>query len=504
MSKKYEILDSLLEFAEILSGQNDYQETLRIVTLKASVMVNAGTSLILMINPQTRETIKTIFKQGKEIQHDRYRLVHISVSGWVFNHKKSILSPDIKNDERFEGQVFRHIAVRSVIGVPFKLESIIVGCLLLINAASDSVFTENDLAIIQKLCVIASPYLRNAQKLKAYFEAPLPEATLRSKYQAAGLIGKSAQFTGFLRAIEAAAHCDVRVLLEGQTGTGKALVAKAIHQFSARSTQPFLAIDCGTIPENLIESELLGHKRGAFTGATTDRKGLLEEATGGTLFLDEIGNLPISMQTKLLRVLQEGEIRPLGSNITRKVNVRVICATSSSLRDLIKTGRFREDLFYRLYVYPIFVPSLQERREDIVLLANYFLKKFASQQQKQTQSFHETLLDFMKQRAWPGNIRELENFVERLVTLASPDADTIGLTETPPDLKDEYEEYTLETTSGMRQSLQDVLNEYEKNQISDALIKCNWNQSQAARLLKLSKSNIRFRMTKLNIKRIEE
>ena len=284
MSKKYEILDSLLEFAEILSEQNDYQETVRIVTLKASVMVNTGTSLIMMINPQTRETIKTIFKQGKEIQHDRYRLVHISVSGWVFNHKKSILSADIKNDERFEGQVFRDIAVKSVIGVPFKLEGIIVGCLLLINTRSGSVFTENDLAIIQKLCVIASPYLRNAQKLKAYFETPLPAATLRSKYQATGLIGKSAHFIGFLRAIEAAANCDVRVLLEGQTGTGKELVAKAIHQFSARSTQPFLAIDCGTIPENLIESELFGHKRGAFTGATTDRKGLFEEATGGTLF----------------------------------------------------------------------------------------------------------------------------------------------------------------------------------------------------------------------------
>ena len=204
------------------------------------------------------------------------------------------------------------------------------------------------------------------------------------------------------------------------------MLARAIHTFSARNNKPFVAIDCGAIPLNLVESELFGHVKGAFTGATTDRKGLFAEADSGTLFIDEIASLPIDMQAKLMRVLQEGEIRPIGSNSTHKVDVRVIAAGSTSIRQLVDAGQLREDLYYRLHVYPIPVPSLRERQRDIPILANHFLSKFAGQQGKRAQAFHEEITDFMRIRPWPGNIRELENFVERLVTLCPPNMEIVS------------------------------------------------------------------------------
>jgi DNA-binding NtrC family response regulator len=206
-----------------------------------------------------------------------------------------------------------------------------------------------------------------------------------------------------LHAVEAAAKCDVRVLLDGKTGTGKELIARSIHNFSSRSDAPFVAIDCGAIPNNLIESELFGHKRGAFTGANTDRAGLFSEANHGTLFMDEINNLPFDMQSKLLRVLQEGEFRPVGSDKIVKTNVRIIAASSIPLKTMVDEKAFREDLFFRLHVYPIDIPDLKERQEDIPILANHFLSRYAKQQNKKTTHFHEEMTEFMKQQPWEGN-----------------------------------------------------------------------------------------------------
>lgn len=333
-----------------------------------------------------------------------------------------------------------------------------------------------------------------------YFESPVPEDSLLAKYRALGLLGKSQKFVELLQSIEAAARCDVRIYLKGETGTGKELIARAIHKLSHRSEQKFLAIDCGAIPENLIESELFGHTKGAFTGANRERKGLFEEAHGGTLFMDEIGNLPMNMQAKLMRVLQEGEIRPIGSNVSRKIDVRIISATSSALNDLVQQGVFREDLFYRLHVYPIYVPPLNERQDDIALIGNFFLKKFAKEQQKKAEAFHESILRYMKKRPWPGNVRELENFVERMLTMASPSAIEITRELIPADLASDFEEFTsTDTSPEWKHSLADKLQAYEEQVIRKALEECDWNKSRAARLLKISETNIRFRMQKLNI-----
>jgi DNA-binding NtrC family response regulator len=337
------------------------------------------------------------------------------------------------------------------------------------------------------------------------FAAPIPEATLLTKYEALGLLGRSKKFIELLQAIEAAARCEVRVLLEGQSGTGKELIARAIHRLSSRSHGAFVAIDCGAIATNLIESELFGHVKGAFTGATTDRKGLLQEADGGTLFMDEIANLPLDMQAKFMRVLQEGEVRPVGSNKTRRVNVRLISASSVPLRKLVDEQKFREDLFFRLHVYPLHVPSLDERQEDIPLLAHFFLKKFASQQGKPVESFHEEILDFMQQRRWAGNIRELENFVERFVALASQNVKILDrdfLKRLPPDLRNEWQSFDAQRLeTGAAKPLHDVLAEYEKQVVRQALIANQWNLAKTARALRVAEQTLRYRMSKLGIVR---
>jgi Nif-specific regulatory protein len=430
--------ESLFELTAVLGQQTDFQEILRVVSLQAATLFDAEVASLVMINPRTQNTVKTIIKEGKETDRRRYQLAQSNVIGWVSKQKQSFLSADLKTDSRFSAGLFEDAPVRSILCAPLQSEGNSIGYLLVINKSGDGAFDATDLQLLEKMAAITAPFLSNVQKLQEYFHTALPEAALLTKYEPLGLLGKGKSFLELLQAIEAAARCDVRVLLEGQSGTGKERIARAIHQLSGRKDHPFVAIDCGAIPENLIESELFGHAKGAFTGATYERKGLFEEAHRGTLFMDEIANLPYDMQAKLLRVLQEGEIRVVGSNKPRKVEVRIISASSSSLRQLVEQHKFREDLFYRLHVYPIHVPTLNERREDIPLLANHFLKKFAREQQKPAESFHGALLNFMQQRQWSGNVRELENFVERLVTLASPDMAVLNSKILPAEFQKEF------------------------------------------------------------------
>ncbi|NIT58238.1 MAG: GAF domain-containing protein [Phycisphaerae bacterium] len=495
-------LEALIESAIMLGQQSDFQEVLRLVAQKAASLMQADVVLIMMINPQTRDTVKTIYTEGKEVSKQDYHFVHANISGWVIENNRAFLTLDLKKDSRFRKDIFKGIPIKPVMCVPLRIESTTIGTLLLLSESSKASFSEEGLSYLEKFAAIVSPFLRNVQEIQRYFQAHLPEQALLAKYEAIGLLGKSKKFIELLQALEAAARCDVRVLLEGKTGTGKELIARAIHKFSARGDGPFMAIDCGAIPQNLLESELFGHKKGAFTGADFDRKGLLAEADGGSLFMDEINNLPIEMQAKLMRVLQEGEVRPLGSSKTTKVDVRFIAASSIPLRKLVDSGEFREDLFFRLHVYPISVPDLNERREDISLLANHFLKTFSEQQKKKASSFHEDVLDFIKQRPWPGNIRELENFVERLVTVAPPDASNITADMFPPDLYEELSRFhTKRNSLSNSKSLREQLQTCEAQIIKQALIECHWNQSKAARKLRTSEKNIRYKIKKLNIKK---
>jgi transcriptional regulator with GAF, ATPase, and Fis domain len=497
--QKYE---SLIDLASILGKQNEFDEILRIVTTHALSLFNADVASVVMINPRTDNTIKTIIRNGKKSEQQRHHFVQTNVVGWVNKNMQAFITNNLKEDNRFSKNLFKDTPVKSLMCVPLYSEGTAIGYILVLNENEKDIYTQQNLTFLNNFGAVVAPYLSNLQRISEYFEAPLSESMLFAKYEELGLLGKSKKFKELLKALESAAKCDVRVLLEGQSGTGKELIAKAIHNLSQRKDHPFIAVDCGAIPEQLMESEFFGHVKGAFTGASQDRKGLFEEANCGTLFMDEISNLPFDMQSKLLRVLQENEIRVIGSNQIVKVDVRIIAASSPPLRDLVENKKFREDLYYRLHVYPIQVPTLNERREDIPFLAIHFLNRFSKEQNKKIDSFNLSVIKYLQNRFWEGNIRELENFIERLVTLTPEKKKTIDTKVIPKEYLDEYKRITAdEYLKPPVKPLHKSIEEYEKELIKQALVNNNWNQSKAARKLKISERAIRYRMEKLGIKK---
>lgn len=502
MIQQYEHNEVIFELAKILGQQTDFQEVVRLVANKAAQLLDADLALILMLNPATRKTVKTIFKNGKSIEQKMYRDIHIHIGGWIINNQEPFLSFNIHKDGRFEKDLFEKTPVKSVAGVPLIIEGIIIGALILLYKDAADFNNKQLIQSLENVAAVSVPFLRNVQIIREYFDTSLPESALLVKYANAGLIGKSPRFIEMLHAIEAATKCDARVLLIGKTGTGKELIARAIHNFSAKSKYPFIAIDCGAIPNTLLESEFFGHTRGAFTGAYAERQGLFMKANGGTLFLDEINNLKYEMQSRLLRVLEEGEVRPVGSDRTFKTEVRIITASSVPLRSLVEDNSFREDLFYRLHVYPIYIPDLTERNEDISLLASHFLNLYTRLQHKNAHDFHEEVIDFFKQRSWDGNIRELENFVQRLVTVAEEDVKTINADFFTADLMAELNQFREKRKRfKSNKSVKDQVQNFEAQLIRQTLIECNWNQSEAARRLNTSEKNIRYKIKILRIRK---
>ncbi len=492
----------LIELAAFLVQQNDYEQILRITAHHIASTLHADSALILLINPQTRQTVKTVVREGKMDENRKYRHVHDQLCGWILENRQPLLVENIRTDQRFENLLLKDLKVNSVLGAPIQIEGILIGVLLALNLQGSRIFGQDDVEYLKSVAIIAAPYLRNAQKIRDYFESPLPQAALLTKFSHLGLLGKSEPFVNVLKAIEAAARCDVRVLLEGRSGTGKGVIARAIHELSERRGKPFKAIDCGAIPENLVESELFGHVKGAFTGATQNRKGLLLEANGGTLFLDEIANLSLNMQAKFMRALQDSEVRPVGSDIIHKMDVRIIAASSYSLKQMVERGKFREDLYYRLNVFPLKIASLDERKDDIPILADAFLQKFAQEQKKLAKSFHESIIDFIKVRPWPGNIRELENFVERLVATIPAKVEIIAPNHLPEELKEELDKINFDEAYASA-SLPERVEAFEKELILKALAKHNWKQAKAARELKISAQALRYKLERLDIRPLE-
>jgi len=280
-------------------------------------------------------------------------------------------------------------------------------------------------------------------------------------------------------------------LIQGETGTGKELVARAVHNRSRRKDRPLVKVNCGSIPAGLVESELFGHEKGAFTGATQRRTGRFELANSGTIFLDEVTELPLDTQVKLLRVLQEGEFERVGSSQTMKVDVRVIAATNRDLKDVVKNGSFRSDVFYRLHVFPLEVPALRERKDDIPLLVNFFLSKFGKKLGKEVRGVAQNSMDSLISYDWPGNVRELQNIVERAVVLARGPIVQI-------------DDSMMRSGGAVQESTVDTLENTERNHIIRALKETQWvvhGKKGAAELLGINPSTLRSRMEKLGIKK---
>ena len=304
------------------------------------------------------------------------------------------------------------------------------------------------------------------------------------------IIGQSRKMREVFELVSKVADCDSTILLNGETGTGKGMIARAIHRNSKRNNKPFISINCGAIPENLLESELFGHVRGAFTGATCSKQGKFELADGGTIFLDEIGDMSSDLQVKVLKVLEEGEFEQVGGAKTINVDVRIIAATHRDLSEEVQKGNFREDLYYRLYVIPLMLPSLRDRKSDIPFLISHFMEL---SNQKNSRSVHEVTedaLQMMMNYSWPGNVRELKNMVERLVVLKGNGK--ISAQDLPAELKSShrFEPSTTIEISDEGICLNSAVTEFEKALILQSLEKTKWVKNKAAKLLHLNRTTL--------------
>ncbi|WP_337872731.1 sigma-54 dependent transcriptional regulator [Ignavibacterium sp.] len=317
---------------------------------------------------------------------------------------------------------------------------------------------------------------------------------INRKYDFDNIVGKSPAIKKVFDMIQAVAETDSTVLISGNSGTGKELVARAIHYRSKRKNKPFIAVNCGAISENLIESELFGHKKGAFTGAISDKEGFIKAADGGTLFLDEISEMPPQLQVKLLRAIQEKEYTPVGTTQSLPVNVRFVATTNRNLEEEVKAGRFREDLYYRLNVVEIHLPSLKEREEDIPLLADHFLDKYRKELNKNIKGIDNDAMRALLAHEWRGEVRELENVIERAVIFCR--GDFISVDDLPPSFVPERESLSLNFSG----SLEDSVRKFERDFIMRVLESNNFNKEQTAEILKVGLSTLYRKLKELDIK----
>jgi Nif-specific regulatory protein len=414
-----------------------------------------------------------------------------SVFRKVLSQRAAVLAADAQRD--ISAASILGASILSTMAVPLWKGDEILGVLEVDNRDSPGIFRERDLDLLTVVAANASLAVANARLYRrvarAEANARAEAGYLKQKAQKRieGIIGESAAMRSVFAAMQKVIDTRVTVLIEGETGTGKERIASAIHYQSRRKDKLFVAQNCAAMPETLLESELFGHKRGAFTGADSDKKGLFELADGGTLFLDEIGEMPLSLQSKLLRVLQEGEVRPLGSNTTRTVDVRIVAATNRKLEDEVKAGRFRQDLYYRLQVFPLRLPPLRERRDDIPLLARHFLDRYSREMAKNVAGFSQQALELLMSYGWPGNVRELENEVQRLVIQLDPGGYVM-----PHDLSPRVRnvEGVLDKIRPPRGTLKDMIEHIEKWLLIEALREHGGNKSATAKTLGITREGL--------------
>ena len=314
------------------------------------------------------------------------------------------------------------------------------------------------------------------------------------------IIGHGTAMRKIFKIVEKVASSDTTIMLNGETGTGKGLIARAIHKASARKDQPFIQINCGATPEGLLESEFFGYRRGAFTGATADKAGKFEIAHGGTIFLDEIGDMSADLQVKVLRVLEEGEFERVGGNETIKTDARIIAATHRDLEEEVQKGNFREDLFYRLYVIPIMLPTLKERKADIPYLVSHFIEQFADKKNVSRTKFSDDAMAILVNYSWPGNVRELKNLIERLVVLH--ERDEILPEELPEKIRAASSRAAQrKDVSGDGISFNTAVSEFEKALIISALDRTDWVKNRAAQLLKIKRTTLVEKIKRYNLEK---
>ncbi|MBI5014838.1 MAG: nif-specific transcriptional activator NifA [Deltaproteobacteria bacterium] len=439
-----------------------------------------------------------------------YRLGE-GVTGRIFRTAQPFVVPDVRTEPLFLNKTGARAIEKghvSFLGVPIVLRGSTIGVLSADTVFGADVSFEEDVRFLGILAALIAQLVSLNREVEAREEGLIRKnlslkAELSARYQDFFIVGQSRAMVEVQQLIEKVAPTRASVLLLGESGTGKTLVARILHELSTRASAPFTKVNCAALPENLLESELFGHEKGAFTGATAAKAGRFEEAEGGTLFLDEVGELPLSLQAKLLRFLQERDFERVGGQRTIHVDVRIVAATNRDLAEAVSQGGFREDLYYRLNVFPIRVPALRERREDIPHLASHFLARMSREYGRRL-TFAPEALDALRRYPWPGNVRELENLLERLVILAESPA--ISAQDLAPYLAStglEPESPAFESARpGSSDGQGTPLREMERRQVIAALERNRWIQSRAARELGITLRQMGYRIKKMGLESV--
>jgi Nif-specific regulatory protein len=494
-------LSTLLETSQALSATLDLHAGLSRVLEILGRHHGAIRSNVVLLNEQAGEVeVEASVPHIKSAQRVRYAPGE-GITGQVVQTGKPIVVPRVSREPRFLSRAAERPELPdqelSYISVPITLEGQTIGAVgidLHYKPDRDYHRTAKFLGVVGSMIAQAVKVHRliEADRRRLVDENTHLRLELKERYDFANLVGTSGPMRQVYEQVVQVARTNTTVLLRGESGTGKELVATAIHYNSPRAAKPFLKVSCAALPQDLIESELFGYEKGAFTGAQTAKKGRFELADGGTLFLDEIGELNGSTQVKLLRVLQEREFERLGGTQTIRANLRIIAATNKDLEKAIAAGEFREDLYYRLNVFAIFMPPLRERRPDVLLLADHFLEKFAREHGKSVKRISTPAIDMLASYHWPGNVRELANAIERAVVVC--DSEVVHAQHLPPTLQTaEASGTTLSST------LRNMLQAVEKDALQDALKSTRGNRPKAARLLGTTQRIFNYRVRKYGI-----
>lgn len=458
---------------------------------------HADEASIVLVDTANEGEVKTLIRgrESGEEMLDKY-LNHLLV-GWVCHHHAPLLTEDLPEVFGRKNIKEKYAGIASALSFPLVSGEKITGVINLISGNEARKFGQRELRLTRTLASQCAQFIRNARLQEELFhETRRLKKEVLDKYALHGIIGRSPEMRAVFSLLERVIPTDAQVLLEGESGTGKERIARAIHYNGPRQAHPFVALDCGTLPASLLESELFGYVKGAFTGAHQNRRGLFEEAHGGTLFLDEIANMPPEIQAKFLRAIQEGEIRPLGTGQMHKVDVRIIAALSGNLQNLVEAGKFRQDLFYRLNVVRISLPPLRNRKEDITILADLFLRAMNEKYHKGIKGFNAEVIPLLEACPWPGNVRELEHAVERAVVLCDSDRlsrKDFSFLETPPAGGDEA------SPAFSVSSLHDALNVFKKQYIERVLKQTGGNQKKAAEMLNIQRTYLNRLIKELGV-----
>ena len=479
-------LETLIEInALINSDYSDLQGVLQRILESAMRLIECEAASLLLLNPENNKLYFEVALGSKGPDVKKFSLnLGEGIAGWVAEHNRSLIVNDVDRDTRFYAEIGRKVGFTTdaILAVPMRIKERSVGVIEMINKKSGRDFNQGDLQWLEIFATQAALAIQNA---KSFQQARDEIDNLQSQVDHAQgyhtFISESKQMEEKMKLVERVSATDSSVLILGESGVGKELFAEQIHMRSKRAQMPLVRVNCAALPEALLESELFGHVRGAFTDAVNDRRGRFELADGGTIFLDEIGDIPASVQAKMLRVLQEQTFEPVGASEPTRVNVRIIAATNKDIEQAVEDGSFRRDLYYRLNVLPLYIPPLRDRKEDIPVLAGHFLKKVNRETKKQVRGFSDASMQELLSYSWPGNVRELQNAVERAVVITQDDYIQPGDLILQPTHRVSQESFN-------GHPLKESLNLFKRHLIQTTLEKNDWNQTATAKVLGIQRT----------------